>query len=83
MVQEIAAAELAPLVAPAVAVDLLRPDGGGMMTLEMQRALVGRILEMVEIMSDLVERTLEMVDMVEMDRAPTMIAIEGLPRLSS
>ena len=78
---------------PEVLVDLLRPDGGGMMTLEMQRALVGRILEMVEIMSDLVERTLEMVDMVEMDRAPTenrklvnlltMIAVEGLPRLSS
>ena len=63
------------------AVDLLRPDGGGMMTLEEKRALIERTLEMVEVKTTMVERTLEMVDTVEMDRAPTMIAVEGLPRL--
>ena len=80
MVQEIAAKEL-DVVAPAVAANLLRPDGGGMMTLEEKRALIERTLEMVEVMTTMVERTLEMVDTVEMDRAPTMIAVEGLPRL--
>ena len=70
---------------PEVLVDLLRPDGGGMMTLEIKRALVERTLDVVSMVErtldvvKMVERTLDVVKMV-VDRAPTMIAIEGLPR---